>query len=521
MTDNEEIKYDWFTPEVKLLSTKIPIPTSNYVLDKYSLNGIICEIKQINNNGSQLFQYQTIENISQDKLKKEREKYEKTILKIQNSDKPQDKKEISLKTLQTKFEKKNKNVNNVLKCRKYELNFNSNQIIILNEWFNECEKIYNYCVEKYNRDSQNFCLEYMKLKLIIFEELYSNNKKNAPYDMLTDQVRLFCSNVKSCFTNLRNGNITHFTITPLKCKNQISVLVPSKSINKNGIFTSLLGKIPNFSNKINTEVIQNDCRLVFDKVLKRYYLYVPIFFEKKITENKRPFVSIDPGEKNFIAYYSLDEFGKLGMDMRKPILNIRSQISKYQRALRNKVNRRKTKLRNVKKLTRKIQRKYNKIKNIVNELHHQSANYLCKNFERILLPNFGTKKMVCNKEERKTKIQNNIEKIKEESNNEVEITNKIKSYRRQRRLNRKVCFVLNQLSHYKFKQHIQHKSEEYGCKVYIVTEEYTSQACVCGELSKTYNSDRVKQCSHCGVRIDRDLNGARNIFLKNHLSVLR
>ena len=138
MTDKEEIKYDWFTPEVKLLSTKIPIPTSNYVLDKYSLNGINCEIKQINNNGSQLFQYQTIENISQDKLKKEREKYKKRILKIQNSDKPQDKKEISLKTLKTKFEKKNKNVNNVVKCRKYELNFNSNQIIILNEWFNEC-----------------------------------------------------------------------------------------------------------------------------------------------------------------------------------------------------------------------------------------------------------------------------------------------------------------------------------------------------------------------------------------------
>ena len=521
MDSEKEIKYDWFTPEVKLLSTKIPIPTSNILPNKYTLNGINCEIKKLNNMQSNSFQYQPIQNNQDDNLKKEREKYEKRILKIQNSDKPQDKKEISLKTLQTKFEKKNKNVEKILKCRKYELNFSSNQKVTLNNWFIECERIYNYCVEKYNRNSQNFCLDYMKLKLTIFEELYSNNKKNAPYDMLTDQVRLFCSNVKSCFTNLRNGNITHFTITPLKCKNQISVLVPSKSINKNGIFTSLLGKIPNFSEKINTDIIQNDCRLIFDKVLKRYYLYVPMFFEKKISENKRPFVSIDPGEKNFIAYYSLNEFGKLGMDMRKPILNIRGQISKYQRALKNKVNRRKTKIRNVKKLIRKIQRKYNKIKNIVNELHHQSANYLCKNFERILLPNFGTKKMVCNKEERKSKVQNNIEMINEESSSEIEVRNRIKCYRRQRRLNRKVCFVLNQLSHYKFKQHIQHKSEEYGCKVYIVTEEYTSQACVCGELSKNYNSDRVKQCTHCGVRIDRDLNGARNIFLKNHLSVVR
>jgi transposase len=48
-----------------------------------------------------------------------------------------------------------------------------------------------------------------------------------------------------------------------------------------------------------------------------------------------------------------------------------------------------------------------------------------------------------------------------------------------------------------------------------VTEEYTSQCCSnCGILSNNYNY-RLKICPNCDLKIDRDINGSRNILIKN------
>lgn len=54
--------------------------------------------------------------------------------------------------------------------------------------------------------------------------------------------------------------------------------------------------------------------------------------------------------------------------------------------------------------------------------------------------------------------------------------------------------------------------------VTICTEEYTSQTCgVCGELNKELKDSEVFKCNKCNLIIDRDINGARNIYIKNLL----
>jgi putative transposase len=79
-------------------------------------------------------------------------------------------------------------------------------------------------------------------------------------------------------------------------------------------------------------------------------------------------------------------------------------------------------------------------------------------------------------------------------------------------LQKNIKFVLNQISQYKFQQHLQHKCDEYGCKLLIVTEKYTLQCCEhCGNLSKKFNK-RIKTCNYCGTIYHRDING--NISLK-------
>jgi len=77
-----------------------------------------------------------------------------------------------------------------------------------------------------------------------------------------------------------------------------------------------------------------------------------------------------------------------------------------------------------------------------------------------------------------------------------------------------VKFVLSMQSHYRFKEYLKAKAKRYRTKVYDVNESYTSQMCTkCGLLSKKYDKNREKQCT-CGYKIDRDINGSRNILLK-------
>ncbi len=71
--------------------------------------------------------------------------------------------------------------------------------------------------------------------------------------------------------------------------------------------------------------------------------------------------------------------------------------------------------------------------------------------------------------------------------------------------------------HYNFRQHLFLKGKEYGCEV---TEEYTSKCCTsCGIISETYKK-RKKICTNCSYNIDRDINGSRNILLKNGTEII-
>jgi len=130
---------------------------------------------------------------------------------------------------------------------------------------------------------------------------------------------------------------------------------------------------------------------------------------------------------------------------------------------------------------------------------NKTAIFLCSNYKRILLPEFKVQDIV---------KQFSISKVKKiENPNERAKMNKL--YKR-------IKFVLLNLSHYKFRQHLSHKCDEYGCQLEIVNEYNTSKCCTkCGFLSNNYNR-RHKHCPKCKYEINRDVNGARNILLKNH-----
>jgi len=66
-----------------------------------------------------------------------------------------------------------------------------------------------------------------------------------------------------------------------------------------------------------------------------------------------------------------------------------------------------------------------------------------------------------------------------------------------------------------FQQRLIAKSKlKNNCVVKVCTEEYTSKTCGrCGSLNKV-GSKEIFICNKCNLVLDRDVNGARNILIK-------
>jgi putative transposase len=495
---------EWFNKEKKKLSSKIQyfdVIKENY--DTKFFNDII-HYKSKHKELPDKIKFTKLKLTNYDKklknlIKKKSEMIENnTIIK-----------ESTKKANLTKITKEINNYNKVIKSRCYQIFPTKIQKNKIFKWMYECEKLYNYCVILHNFDSKIVDLDYKKSKLVIFNAAYGNNKKPAPYDILTDEIRSFCSNIKSCLTNLKNKHIKFFKLTNKKNQKSQSILIPSKSISKQGIFINLLGEMKGFD-KINIDNINGDSRLIYDKITNKFFIKCPQYFNLQSVTDRKEIVALDPGEKIFMTYYSLNDSGMIGYDIKNKILKYESKIRKLQRLI-SKKSLNKRKIRNHKRLKLKLNIYYRKIKNTVKELHNKTALYLVRNYNRILLPSFETSNMT--KCFGKKYIKNKLNELKTASyeTKKKEIT----IMRKKKRLSKRVKFVLNQLSHYKFKQHLVNKCNEYGCELKIVTEEYTSQCCSqCGILSDSYVK-RLKCCVSCNLTIDRDLNGSRNILLKN------
>ena len=126
-----------------------------------------------------------------------------------------------------------------------------------------------------------------------------------------------------------------------------------------------------------------------------------------------------------------------------------------------------------------------KIRNLVKDVHCKLVQFLCQNYEVILIPIFETQEMV------------------------NRTTRKIRS---------KTARQMITWSHYTFRQRLLDKVKlEYPwIRVVVVTEEYTSKTCsCCGHIHWNLGSSKIFICPHCHVVMDRDLNAARNILIKS------
>ena len=223
------------------------------------------------------------------------------------------------------------------------------------------------------------------------------------------------------------------------------------------------------------------CRL--NMVNDEYYLNVP--YVRAVNPTKSGKVcAIDPGVRTFLTGYDPSGYTfEIGSE-NSHLYRKKRRIEELQTLLSSAPNKKKRD-----KISKEIRNLYKKITNCVNDLHHKSSKILAETYDEILLPAFKTQDMV-KKDENKP-----------------------------RKINGRTANNMLTLSHYKFQILLAHKMSIRQGKLHICTEEYTSKTCGnCGRLNHDLGSKKIFQCPYetCGYVADRDINAARNIFIKNY-----
>jgi putative transposase len=191
-------------------------------------------------------------------------------------------------------------------------------------------------------------------------------------------------------------------------------------------------------------------------------------------------ISLDPGVRTFLTGYDPSgQIVEIGKQDANTIFLMCLQADKTM-AKAAKAGTHKQRYRRKRAAARVRQRIQDKIK----DLHRKAAKFLCESYDTIFLPLFATKQMV-----RKAT----------------------------RKINSKTARSLLTFGHYAFRQTLQHKARSYAnVRIHIVNESYTSKTCTrCGIIKNNLGGSKVFRCNSCGLCIDRDISGARNIYIRS------
>jgi putative transposase len=390
-----------------------------------------------------------------------------------------------------------------LKVRIYP---NKKQKEILKKWVGTSRFIYNKSVDEinktynYNKEDKNVTKRSINVFGVINKLIGKNSELvlenpwllESPSHVKSNSVRDCFKARKTCFSLLKSGKIKKFTLHFRKKRKGGSIVLPKTSVKmeKGGEIIvykrrkfGKLGNLKTRSKKAKRLIsggLSYDPRILLDSV-RKYWILIPydVKVENQEFDKRKEFVSLDPGVRTFQTFYSPNGiYGEIGKNDFGRIYRLSRHLDDLQSRMTKVKSRKRYRM---KKAYRSL---INRIKNLVNEVHRKTAVYLTRNFKNIILPKFETSRMVAGKRDGRT-IQS------------------------------KVARGLLTWSHYRFKELLREKCLLTNTKLLIVTEEYTSKTCgKCGNINKSLGGKKIFTCYRCGLKIDRDLNGARNIFLK-------
>ena len=190
----------------------------------------------------------------------------------------------------------------------------------------------------------------------------------------------------------------------------------------------------------------------------------------------RSIVAIDPGVRTFATAYSTNHAAKYGNNLYSekvfPLLLKLDVLAGYHAKAEHPDWKR--------HYQKCIDRLAIRIRNMIDDLHKRVAYDLVQNFDVILLPFFKTKEM---------------------------------SAKSERKIRTKTVRYMLGLAHYRFQLRLKWMCQKYGKRLVMCNEAYTSKTVSwTGKIIKALGG--AESISDNGIKVDRDINGARGIMLR-------
>lgn len=363
-----------------------------------------------------------------------------------------------------------------LKAKKVILKLTKKQKKIIDKWLHLYLQMYNITLKyiKNTIKTDKKCLNFLDTRKNLFniKKKLLQNSTVSVHD-IDGAIKLACSNYKSALSNLKARNIKNFRIRYWNRNKPIKIInLEQSDFSKNTIRNKVLGKVVGYYNGKEFDFnVDHDCRL--QKNNNKYFLFVPETIEKTVKYKKQnEDIAIDLGIRTFATCISENKAIRVGDNCSK-------RISKYLK--------RKDAILGNEKINHEIKKKNElminkKINNLVDEMHWQFVNYLIKNYKTIIIGDLSAKSIV--------KKSGNLSKITKRT---------------------ALC-----LKFYQFKERLKYKCNVNKTDLGIIDEWYTSKMCsLCGNINEKLGSDKIYNCKKCKCTIDRDINGARNIYIKS------
>lgn len=335
---------------------------------------------------------------------------------------------------------------------------------MLRQWMGTARYVYNQTVALLEKAGTT--ANWFAIKTGILDSLPEWSKP-VPYQIKSIAIKEACIAVANAKKKCKLSGQYQKVKFRSKKNRRGSIFIPKSAVIGQTVYPRLLGLLKTFGEQIPKAA--KDCWLVYQ--YGKYFLCVPMICPRIQSENQRGLVALDPGVRTFQTFFAGTQAGKFGHGDFSRIARLCYALDK----LIGKMS--KSNAGQRQRMRKACDRIRFKIHNLVDEIHHKAALWLCRNYDTIALPTFETSHMV-------TKLRS------------------------------KTARAMLTWAHFRFKSFIKFKAYELYAQVLDMNESYTSKTCTrCGKITNI-GSKKIFSCPSCGLIMDRDIHGARNIYLR-------